>query len=210
MTPCLRIFSRVPVWAPAGAASGIAKPSASVTKSSFLPIMISSTKEGSTRPVHADLCGRCYRTQQQPVFQGLAKVGCRAGGETMRAGFGLVVGGDHDRRQTNARLLELLQHVQPGHAGHVQVEDEAVGAPLREGIQELGPGGKGLGFQVRGAHQALERLADRLLVVDDGDKRSGTGLGHVEAIEPVRPPTRNWTMVLWTKVLRPRAGPRQG
>src|SRR4029077_14832791 len=95
-------------------------------------------------------------------------------------------------------------NVQPGHARHVQVQDDAVRAPGRQRIQELRTGGEGLRLEGRRAQQPLQRLADRLFVVDDGDKRGG--LGHVAAIEPAWQPARNWTMVLWTKVLRAPAG----
>src|SRR5689334_8871089 len=124
MTPCFRILSRVPVCAAAGIAN--AKLSPSARRKSFLPIMRTSRKE-STRAVFPELRGGCYRVEEQCVLEGLSKVRRGAGGETVVAGLGLVVRGDDDRRKRHPGLLQLLEHVQAGHAGHVQVEDEAVG-----------------------------------------------------------------------------------
>src|SRR5882672_1329681 len=204
MAPCFLILSRV-VWAPAGAAT--ARPSASAMNGRLLMFL---PEEGSVRPVGLHLSSSGYRVQKQPVLEGLAQVGGGPRREAVAAGLGLVVGGNHDGGQLHAGLLQALQHVQPGHAGHVQVEDHAVGAPLGQRIQERRPGLEGLGLEVRGAEQALQRLADGLFVVDDGDERRVRG--HVTGIEPACRPARNWTMVLWTKVLRSvdAQGPGEG
>ena len=67
--------------------------------------------------------------------------------------------------------LQLAQHLQAAHAGHVQVEHHAVGPPRGGGVEELLAVGVALGLQAGGAQQAAERFADPLLVIHDRDGR---------------------------------------
>ena len=82
------------------------------------------------------------------------------------------VAGHHDRFGVRRHLLELLEHLDAGHAGHAQIEDGGVEGALfqrLEGGPAVGADGD-LVAQARqlGAHELLQRL----LVIDEQDAQA--------------------------------------
>ena len=78
-------------------------------------------------------------------------------------------GGDDDDRGVVGQFAQPAQGRQPVHAGQAHVEDDRVG-PLLGGEDEglLGGGGRGNGMAL-GGQGALQRPADRFLIVHDQD-----------------------------------------
>jgi hypothetical protein len=75
---------------------------------------------------------------------------------------------DHDRRR-NAPARELRLNLESAQAGHVQVEDEAVGAVVAHRLQKLAAGGVRFHLEPERSQQPRERFADVWIVVDDDD-----------------------------------------
>ena len=65
------------------------------------------------------------------IFKWFAKKRRRAGVECIVASGHVVVAGDHDDGDAAAIFVKALLQLQPGHAGHLYIEDHAVGRGFR-------------------------------------------------------------------------------
>jgi hypothetical protein len=94
-------------------------------------------------------------------------------GRCLGARLGRVVAGDDHSRHVRIGLLQRAQHVQAADVRHAQVEQHALRALLLQRAQELGARRMHLHREAGGTQQATERLAHRLLIIDDRDAGSG-------------------------------------
>jgi hypothetical protein len=80
-------------------------------------------------------------------------------------------GRDQDDRRSNILRLELSDEVEPTHAGHVDIGDDAVKAEpvgvVQQGLRSV----KWLGAIPDRSHQIHQGQAQGLVVIDDSDKR---------------------------------------
>src|SRR3990172_1021603 len=87
----------------------------------------------------------------------------------------LVPGGQEDDREDFGEPPDLPAQLEPVHARHHDVQDQDVGKP----VGELLPGRLAVGIEVHAVSLPLQsvahRLADVLLVVDDGHPSRGSG-----------------------------------
>jgi hypothetical protein len=114
------------------------------------------------------------RRQKRPFVERLTKVSACTRGQAPRLHSGLVVTRDDDGREPCAGLRKLSLQGQTVHSGHLQVEHKAVRNGRRKGVEELLSRSKGVSVEVGCAQEALKRLADGCIVVDDGDTVSGS------------------------------------
>ena len=68
-------------------------------------------------------------------------------------------------------LREAVLYLETAHAGHVEVENDAVGLAAREILEHGAAGSECPGFDPRGSEEPLERPAHGFLVIDNGDER---------------------------------------
>jgi hypothetical protein len=71
----------------------------------------------------------------------------------------------------------MCLHVEPVHAGHVQIENDAIRQARIERFQKLRTGAERLRIQTSGTHQPHERFADGFFVVNDSDVQTSFGHG---------------------------------
>src|SRR5262249_43587135 len=121
------------------------------------------------------------------VVERLRQVVRRAGLHRLDGDLLRAVGGDHDHRTVRAPLLRTPQHVHPGDALQVQIgDDELVGAVV-ELLDRLLAGDRRLHLVAASGQQALDRDADRALVVDDQDRRAHATLASGSSRSMPRP-----------------------
>lgn len=114
-----------------------------------------------------------YGIQQGLVINGLAKVSRSAGCEGPIAGLGGVMSGNNHRRDAIIVFSELGENGKSVDLGHVQVQDDAVGAASFQRFKKIRPRGEGFHLEAGGAQKPPEGGADGFLVIDDGDGESG-------------------------------------
>src|SRR6185436_8838313 len=85
----------------------------------------------------------------------------------------------HDHGDAQAALRQGRLDLETAHAGHVQVQDDAVRLPAREVLEHRPAGRERLGLDPRGSEEPLERAADGLFVIDDGDEQFHWGHGSL-------------------------------
>jgi hypothetical protein len=71
----------------------------------------------------------------------------------------------------------MCLHVEPVHAGHVQIENDAIRQARIERFQKLRTGAECLRIQTSGTHQAHQRFTNGFFVVNDGDEQTSFGHG---------------------------------
>ena len=109
-------------------------------------------------PRSVSICASLYdrvrnRIQKRPIVERLVQVRCGARGQAFLARLWIVErGNDHDR-QRSACASQLILHLQPVHAGHVQIEDQAIGPMVGQRIDELPARCERLHRQVRRRQQ---------------------------------------------------------
>ena len=122
------------------------------------------------------------RVEKRLVVERFAEISGRAGGQAMGAGLRLVMPGDDHDRDTQGAACQLPLDVEAVHAGHVEIEDDAVRNLRRERVKELPPRREGIRIQVRRPKEPLQSLSDRLVVIDDGDAESrSVHAAHVDS-----------------------------
>jgi hypothetical protein len=116
-----------------------------------------------------------HRQPHLAQVEGLAQVGARAQARGLQGQLHRAVGGDDDHRQIPLLRRQLLQHLHPAHAGHLQVEHQQVRRVRGDALEALHTV-RCLDHRVALCLEVLpQRPADQLLVVTDED---GGGLGH--------------------------------
>lgn len=79
----------------------------------------------------------------------------------------VAVAGDENNRDAMLGRRQRLLQGQPAHPGHAHIQHQAARAVSGRALQELGGRGKRLPPQADGAHQPLQTLAHRGIVIDD-------------------------------------------
>src|SRR5437660_1515329 len=83
----------------------------------------------------------------------------------------MSVRGDEDDGKSHARVRQVGFEVESAHPLEMHIEDQALQAPGRVGLEELLRRRERCHAQSRRAQQPPQRLQDRRIVVDDADKR---------------------------------------
>ena len=92
--------------------------------------------------------------------------------------------GEDDDGDPPTRFRQPQLSLETVDAGHVQVEDDAVGFPRRERGEKLGAGREDLGLEPECADQTPEGPAHGLLVIDHRDEAFPFPAGHVPTLRP--------------------------
>ena len=71
-----------------------------------------------------------YGLEQRRVLERLEKISFGASGRAELSHVALGVRRDHDGRNLDSDLIQMKLQLQPIHAGHLQVEDQAIGPSL--------------------------------------------------------------------------------
>src|SRR5690606_28021054 len=111
------------------------------------------------------------RLKQRITLDRLSEIAGRTERHALFARAGLVVGRNYDDRGPSAQRQEPFLHFETGHERHLQVENDAVGAVVRQGGEELRAGSERRGAKVRRLQEAHESPPDRGFVVYDGYER---------------------------------------
>ena len=85
------------------------------------------------------------------------------------------VAADHHHRQLDRALAQGLEHLEPVHLGHLDVEEHGVGRALGGARQRLAPGGGLLHAVALVLEDHAQAVADRGLVVDHEDRGPARG-----------------------------------
>src|SRR5262245_46550511 len=104
------------------------------------------------------------------IVERLRQVVRRAGLHRLDGDLLRAVGGDHDHRTVRAPLLRRPQHLHAGDALQVEVGDDELVAAGRELLDRVLARERRLHLVAASRQQALDRDADRALVVDDQDR----------------------------------------
>jgi hypothetical protein len=88
--------------------------------------------------------------------------------------FVISVGRNEHDRDLETPHGQLLLHLKTGHFGHRKVEDHATGRVQSTRSQKLFPRCERLDLEPAHSQKSLERGAEALVVVDDGDDASVT------------------------------------
>ena len=115
------------------------------------------------------LQGLAHHQLQLVDLEGLDQVVVGAFLQGLDRGLGGGEGGDDHHRHRLAELLEAPQHLEPVHAGHLEVDEGEVGGRLGHGLERLGAGRRGDHLEAVPAERDRQELAEALVVVDDED-----------------------------------------
>ena len=77
------------------------------------------------------------------------------------------IGCDEDRRDRVPRIGEVSAEIDPGHAGHLHVGNQAAGFGQVMGREEIGARAESLDREAERSHQPSHGLAKELVIIDD-------------------------------------------
>src|SRR5438270_9855073 len=123
-------------------------------------------------PAAPGICqSRADDSEQIILLEGLAQVTNDAGSQRPLPNAVVGVSGNQDGRNKLSQNRQVAVQIEPGHPGHLHIGNQARGAADVARAQKLFCGRSGLNPISHRLYEALERLAHRLVIVDDRNQR---------------------------------------
>lgn len=135
-------------------------------------------------PTGVAIEGLLHAVEQQLFVVGFLDEIHRTGLEGAHHDGHVGMAADEDHRQVDAARQQFVLHVQPAHAGHPHVEQDAGMAAALAGIEEVPALGEGPCLEADRFQQPDRRFEHALVVVDHVDQRF---VRHSHRYPPVAP-----------------------
>jgi len=124
---------------------------------------------------------RIYGIEEILLTAGFVQKGYRAGGKGARSRVVIGMRRDEDDRDAPVRRLQLTLELDPGHARHPHIENQACRLVRVLRLQERFSRRETLRAKSDGSEQIVERIPESVVIVDNRNERNS---GHA-TVSPV-------------------------
>ena len=115
---------------------------------------------------------------------------------------GIGIADDENGRRRDLALAQSCDQFQSAHRGHALVDDEAVAIAEVAGTEKVGAAAIGAHREAVEFERKFQRIADRRIVVDDGDDRRYAPSSGIAASSPEKWREATAAALIWLKSAR--------